>query len=193
MGFDIGIEDSFIVSTVVAVAERKKGEGEGRGRGGRGERQLDNLLLKPPLPSSPIKQRSLSLGRAVDSVIVSQQPVVAGEEDESTTTADAAAAGPSAAKVARSKSSVEKKFQHEVAGFWRRKEFNRLFKSGGGSGSQSRDRSQVNSLGHILSRHSSLKARALLCLALTCLALRERVSTLCENTCTTDVRLSRLN
>ena len=185
MEFDIGIEDSFIVSTVVAVAERKKGGGGG---GGGGERQLDNLLLKPPLPSSPIKQRSLSLGRAVDSVMVSQQPVVAGEEDESTATADAAAAGPSAAKVARSKSSVEKKFQHEVAGFWRRKEFNRLFKSGGGGGSQSRDRSQVNSPRHILSRHSSLKARALLCLA-----LRERVSTLCENTCTTDVRTTRLN
>ena len=164
MEFDIGIEDSFIVSTVVAVAERKKGGGGG------GERQLDNLLLKPPLPSSPIKQRSLSLGRAVDSVMVSQQPVVAGEEDESTATADAAAAGPSAAKVARSKSSVEKKFQHEVAGFWRRKEFNRLFKSGGGGGSQSRDRSQVNSPRHILSRHSSLKARALLCLALPCVS-----------------------
>ena len=113
-------------------------------------RQLD--LLGPPLPSSPSKHRSLSLGRANDSVIVAQQ----NPEDG----AIGAAPGPSTAKVARSKSSVEKKLQHEVAGFWRRtKEVNRLFKS-----SQSRDRSQVKQVPQGL---SSVFFMSILCLPRT--------------------------
>lgn len=145
--FDIGIEDSFIVS---AFVERKKG--------GESKQQFDHLL-KPPLPTSPIKQRSLSLGRAVDSVIVSQQPTLGKDDAIAAAGAADVAAGPTA-KVARSKSSVEKKFQHEVAGFWRRKEFNRLFKSGQ---SRDRDRSQVNTT-HTTFFHD-IRSSRLVCLA----------------------------
>ena len=72
-------------------------------------------------PAAIIKPRSVSLSRTEDCSIreVPIQP--------SDTEGAKPSAGSSSVKLARSKSSVEKKIQHEVAVFWRRTKEGKLF------------------------------------------------------------------
>lgn len=84
----------------------------------------DELERKPRALHSTqqhFKPRSVSLSRTEDSSI-KEAPLEAGQNAGSKPSA-----GSSTTKLARSKSSVEKKIQHEVAVFWRKTKEGRLF------------------------------------------------------------------
>ncbi len=75
--------------------------------------------------SYTVKQRSVSLNRTEDCIVreAPVQPSVSQTDPSS----PKPSAGSSSVKLARSKSSVEKKIQHEVAVFWRRTKEGKLF------------------------------------------------------------------
>lgn len=79
-------------------------------------------------PTSYIKPRSISLSRTEDCAI-REAPLVhhTGQVNDPARENSKPSAGSSSVKLARSKSTVEKKIQHEVAVFWRRTKEGKLF------------------------------------------------------------------
>lgn len=86
------------------------------------------LRAEPVTPSGSshtyTKPRSVSLSRTEDCAI-REAPIPVNDPESSNNVKPSA--GSSSVKLARSKSSVEKKIQHEVAVFWRRTKEGRLF------------------------------------------------------------------
>ena len=81
------------------------------------------MRSEPVSGATLAKQRSVSLNRTEDCAI-REAPVVQSPQH---TDSPKPSAGSSSVKLARSKSSVEKKIQHEVAVFWRRTKEGKLF------------------------------------------------------------------
>lgn len=79
---------------------------------------------EPISGSTHVKPRSVSLSRTEDSII-RDLPFNEGVDPDPTIIHPST--GSSSVKLARSKSSVEKKIQHEVAVFWRRTKEGKLF------------------------------------------------------------------
>ncbi|XP_057375073.1 uncharacterized protein LOC130696026 [Daphnia carinata] len=97
--------------------------------------RIGRLLRSEPVSGSSYKQRSISLSRTEDSAI-REAPVLPASavsgggghvDPNSSSSSPKPSAGSSSVKLARSKSSVEKKIQHEVAVFWRRTKEGKLF------------------------------------------------------------------
>ncbi|XP_046451703.1 serine/arginine repetitive matrix protein 1-like isoform X3 [Daphnia pulex] len=95
--------------------------------------RIGRLLRSEPVSAGAFtKLRSVSLSRTEDSAI-KEAPIypVPSSADPSSSSSHPAStkpsAGSSSVKLARSKSSVEKKIQHEVAVFWRRTKEGKLF------------------------------------------------------------------
>lgn len=92
--------------------------------------RIGRLLRSEPVSGSSYKQRSISLSRTEESAIreapVCAPSAVSGHVDPNSSSTKPSA-GSSSVKLARSKSSVEKKIQHEVAVFWRRTKEGKLF------------------------------------------------------------------
>lgn len=95
--------------------------------------RIGRLLRSEPVSgglSSFTKPRSVSLSRTEESAI-REAPIypsaTSSADPNSSNAAAKPSAGSSSVKLARSKSSVEKKIQHEVAVFWRRTKEGKLF------------------------------------------------------------------
>ncbi|KAI9554255.1 hypothetical protein GHT06_019527 [Daphnia sinensis] len=91
--------------------------------------RIGRLLRSEPVSGSSYKQRSISLSRTEESAIREAPvfPPSAVSVDPNSSSSTKPSAGSSSVKLARSKSSVEKKIQHEVAVFWRRTKEGKLF------------------------------------------------------------------
>ena len=110
--------DQQLVQHVPSLPERKN--------------RIGRLLRSEPVSgglSAYAKPRSVSLSRTEDSAIreAPVYPATASADPKSSSNAVKPSAGSSSVKLARSKSSVEKKIQHEVAVFWRRTKEGKLF------------------------------------------------------------------
>lgn len=94
--------------------------------------RIGRLLRSEPVSAGAFtKLRSVSLSRTEDSAIkeapIYPAPSSADPSSSSHPASTKPSAGSSSVKLARSKSSVEKKIQHEVAVFWRRTKEGKLF------------------------------------------------------------------